>query len=130
MVTLGTIVIIGIVGTLVTMVILETKVVINRCRSYFECLFIVSSFTQNLNVSTDCSNNPQYKFHTNLWWNQIVPYKWTDRHGKASSHFSQLFNGGLKIDDMGHEWKLILSIFLWSMKLGLVPYSTYHPAYH
>jgi len=111
MVTLGTMVIIAIVGTLVTMVILETKVVINRCRSYFDCLFIVSSFTQNWNVSTDCSNNPQYKFHTNLWWNQIVPHKWTDRHGKASSHLSQLFNIGLKIYDMGHELRLILSIF-------------------
>jgi hypothetical protein len=102
MVTLGTMVII-VVGTLVTTVILETKVVINTCRSYFECLFIVSSFTQSWNISTDCSDNPQYKFHINLWWNQIVPQKWTDRHGKASSHFSQLFNGGLKIDDVGQE---------------------------
>ena len=72
----------------------------------------MSNFTQNWNVSTNCINNPQYKFHTNLWWNQVVPCKWTDRHGKASSHFSQLFNGGLKIDDNHHEWEQILGIFL------------------
>jgi len=81
----------------------------------------VSNFTQNWNVSTNFSNNPHYKFHTNLWWNQFVPCKWTDRHGKASSLFSYLFNGGLKIDDMSHEWKLILSTFYEVSSLAWYP---------